>query len=213
MCSCISTKKVDKAISHALRNYTLGEEQPSEALVFEYNGQVLTDSVRITKLKRSFIPAILYWGIRNTMQVDINPSIYADYFKVSLYKYSEELGLQQKLDGRKLHITLSDVPSSFVYDFSSQSFILLFFYVTNTGEVINPIMGDQPIYLNYKVSNDDQDIVLESSMVVGDFQKPLRNLWKSSKGFQRRYIEEVKTDIDSKAKKAVLSFIDEIDTL
>ncbi len=204
---CVGTKKYNRYVLEQLK-YERSENIPQ--INFSYTGDVREDSVKVSKQKSYFIPAIFYWGIRNTILCEINPQVYADYFQERFKKYSQELGLLERLNGRRLDISLDYMPSSFVYDFSSQSFIFVFAYVTTGYEKIIPENGYRPILLKYAVDAEDSHDRVVGDMTMNEYQEPLTNVWKSTKGFTKHYMNTAKSGIDNMAKNAVLQILENV---
>jgi PBP1b-binding outer membrane lipoprotein LpoB len=62
--SCVSTKKYTKYVHDQLKP---DQFDTIARINFSYKGPTSVDSIKVTKLKSYFVPAIFYWGVRNKM--------------------------------------------------------------------------------------------------------------------------------------------------
>jgi len=86
-------------------------------LTIKSDSLILQDSlVHVTKGKSYFIPAIFYWESQHNIKCDLHPKIPLSIFKNQIVKLADESGLADRLGSRKLELTITQIPSSFIYN-------------------------------------------------------------------------------------------------
>jgi hypothetical protein len=145
------------------------------------------------------------------MLCEVNPELYAKYFEECFLKHSQELGLLEQLGDRRLDISLDYIPSSFIYDFQSQNIIFIVGYTTMTKEEIVPEAGLRPMKVQYAVQPKADADTIAGEIVIPDYQEPLLNIWKSTRGFTKKYINSLKSGLDEKAKDVAVQILETLE--
>jgi hypothetical protein len=206
--SCISTKKYTGFVEPEFQDIKDKTENKPENLTFDLSGlESLGSPVISTKLKSQFIPAILYWQWNNTIKCEIDAKIIGNSFKQNFIKYADSLGLQEKLQGRKLEIKVEKIPNSFVYTHKGNSVIFIVAYTVSDLEAIFP--QEQDLIISYKITQNGAAIK-EGRLNAKNKDQALKNVWKSPKKFTRVYIAQFKKNTSSLAKEMTQQIVSDM---
>ena len=123
---------------------------------------VFDSFVSVKKGKNYFIPALVYWGVKESFNCNLHPIVPERIFNQACARYIDSQGLVQKLNGRRLEVTLDTVPTRFTYSYDINTIFLLFAYMTSTYQRIEPERGR--LAISYKLYSGD---VLEKEGKIG----------------------------------------------
>ena len=206
--SCVSSKKYS--------NYVKPKFELSENRMKEKNGNITFDLskletiegvVKSEKLKSQFIPAILFWQWENNIKCNVSPQSVGNMFETSFLYYSELLGLTEKLDNKRLDIKIEKIPSNFVYANKGYAIIFIVAYTVSGLEAIYP--EKQDFVIKYEITENGQDI-LSDEIQIENKDIPMKNIWSTTKGFTKKYVEQFENNIKETAKETVQMLLDKI---
>lgn len=186
---CISTKRYEAFTKEKVKDIPAQYEiNLPDYLTIKTDSMVFQDSiVHITKGKSYFIPAIFYWESQHNIRCDLHPTIPLSIFKNQIVKLADESGLVDKLGTKKLELTITQIPSSFIYNHNEKVLIFIIAYSTSGGEIIYPILS--PIKVNYRII-DNHEVIKEGTIQRPNGQKTITNIWKSTKKFTWAFIDD-----------------------
>lgn len=204
--SCIGTKRFTGFVDPKFQYKQIS--QTRDNITIDLTGLENTNgTIKSTKVKSQFVPAILYWQWNNTIKCEVNPTIVGQSFEEYFLQYSDSLRVQDKLQGRKLELKVEKIPSSFVYTHRGNSIIFIIAYTVNELEAIFP--QEQDIVVSYKLTQDGS-VLKEGKLTASNKSQPLKNVWKSTKKFTWLYIDQFKQKNKTMAKDIVEKLITEI---
>jgi len=170
----------------------------------------LPATITCEQLKKSVIPALLYWGWNYTTECEIDLATRLEYINRGIFKAAESVELKEQLGGRKLHLTLTSVPGKFLYENIGTVVVVIVAYFTTGAEIISPY----PVDLNYDYVLMDGDTVLfEGKGAVLNMEQPIRNIWKSTKKFTWAYLEEYEKAADRMGLELISNLVPKIPEL
>jgi len=206
--SCVSTKTYSGYIEKKLETQINSTDIQNESISFDLSQlEVQTNSVETEKIKSFFIPAILYWGWENTIECKINPTIVGKVFKSSFLNCADSLGLFNNLNEQKIEISIEKIPTSFVYTNKGNTMIFIIAYSVSELEAIYP--QEQNLVINYKLIKNGQQ-TKSGKLIATNKDKPIKNIWKSTKKFTWLYIDKFDNNIKILTNEIVDQLLKEI---
>ncbi len=208
--SCVGTKQYARFVAKGI------EKTDTTSGTLQTGTTIVTDSlpkfaplVQIKKGNNYFIPAILYWGIKETYDCQLNPKLPVAYFCKSFIHCADSLHLSRVLNGRRLELSIKSVPSKFSYSETLDVFIFIFFYFGVDHKAITP--KNEDLIIGYKLYNGDV-LSNQGTVTVSDTQPPYRgNPNHSTKRATRKYLHEYERNIRKMARQSVVKLIDRIE--
>ena len=176
--------------------------------------QITTDSLvdfdtvsTSKKIKSLFIPAILYWQWENTIRCDLNPSFSINILRSSVESYADSVNLKEKLNGQTLELSIGKIPSSFIWTHKGYCIIFMVAYYISELEAIYPM--DQNLIVNYRLLRDNKE-TKNGSIIIKNTDLPVKNVWKSTKKFTWRYLDQYGNNIKNLSKLLIDKLLTEI---
>ena len=190
---CVSTKTYSSYVTQKLEQQIHAPDIQDKNISFDFSKlEVLDNSVEAEKSKSFFIPAILYWGWENTIECKISPAIVGQTFKSSFLNCADSLGLFNKLNEQQIEISIEKIPTSFVYTNKGNTMIFIIAYTVSELEAIYP--QEQNLVINYKLIKNGQT-TKSGKLIATNKDKPIKNIWKSTKKFTWLYIDKFDNNI------------------
>ena len=191
--SCVSTKTYSGYVEKKLETQKNSTDIQNESISFDLSQlELQNNSVESEKVKSFFIPAILYWGWENTIECKISPAIVGQTFKSSFLNCADSLGLFNKLNEQQIEISIEKIPTSFVYTNKGNTMIFIIAYTVSELEAIYP--QEQNLVINYKLIKNGQT-TKTGKLIATNKDKPIKNIWKSTKKFTWLYIDKFDNNI------------------
>lgn len=136
--SCISVKKVNTIINTKISDEILIEKVLDDDYLALYTDALDVSSYfsSVDKEQSIFVPAIVFWLWNQTLLCDINSLYFSNIFTDLLAKKAEESNLKEKLNGKRLEISLESIPTSFYYTDNGFVATLIFYYFYNYSRVL-----------------------------------------------------------------------------
>ncbi|MGB3799866.1 MAG: hypothetical protein WA952_08605 [Lewinella sp.] len=186
----------------------LAEYQPDEPLAeaaatpieVRYADNYRTEQ-EVTRIKNSFVPAILYWSWNNTLECSLDPDKQLAYVREGVMQAADSLGLDRKLADKNLSITLSQVPGQFYYVNRMYVVIAIVAYSTMGEESITPVPTD--LVASYVVTDQNDRRSAWGSSTVFSQEEPMRNLWKSTRGFTAKFLDAQRAELHRMGQELV----------
>ena len=135
---CLSNKRLAKFVNQKYDKESYITTQ-NDYIDYDTNKCNYSDTtIKVTKLKSYFIPALIYWEWNNTMKCQISNKQTFENFKKYFEFYADSLNIKEKLNGNKLTIRVDSIPKTFVFSNKGDFTFLLFILVYKDLEVIYP---------------------------------------------------------------------------
>ncbi|MHA6248728.1 hypothetical protein ACXYMU_12375 [Pontibacter sp. CAU 1760] len=206
----MSSKKYASLVDEKLRASTV-----PQATTAQHDSWLVinTDSIAkkqssVKQVERSFIPAILYWGWNSTMETELATATTIGFLEGAVLKAADSLHLAEKLQGGKLVITLREVPDKFVYQNKGSVLFLLVAYTVSGAEAIAP--AQKALVASFEVQ-DGVQVATSGDVLVRNSDKPVRNIWKSTKKFTWSYLDLYRSDTERMGTALVQQIVQQLD--
>lgn len=206
--SCVGTKRFSKFIYKKYDTHTVesGDRRNSYITISTTNLPTQDSLANVKKIKSLFIPAIFYWQWEGTISCELAPRFQAGKFATNMLLYADSAGLQEKLNGQRLEISIDSLPHSFMY--TNKGFTLFFIvgYIMGAVEAIYP--QDKNLKISYKLIRDTTQIKI-GSFVLARKLKTMENIWSTTKKFTWKYLDRNEIMIKILSKEAIEKLITE----
>jgi hypothetical protein len=178
---CLTSKKLDKFVAAQYGNEL---PKPRKKKKAEIEVMVLPTAsnslISTTKHKTDkFLPLLVYWKYDHRQSCSLNPAIAVTNFSNALNSLASK-GLTDKLNGRKLELTVEQAPSAFSL-VAKENMVWLVYAVSWAKIYIEPDMKD--LIVTYRLVGGDQEVKTGKITVENmDKNKGLRffQSWKSA---------------------------------
>jgi len=202
--SCLTSKKMDAYISEQYNNEIPRVNKRKQPAEIEYTSALpaTPSTVSATESHTKILPLIVYWNIEERQTCTLNSSIAAANFENTINKIASK-GLNEKLNGNKLELTIQQVPSSFALVDKTHA-IWLVYAIQWEKVYIEPQPGD--LVVSYKLMRNDS--TLKTGLITVKNTERNKNLrffqsWKSA-------ITEHLADYDNDVSAMTTQFVNQL---
>lgn len=205
--SCLTSASLDKFVAKKYDNELpkLSKRKHPDIVV---NSLLKTDGLQIsTSVHKTekFLPLIVYWQYYHRQKCSLNSSIAVVNFSNAVTSLSNK-GLINKLNGRKLELTVEQAPSGFslVMDENVVWIVYAFSWV---NVILEPDMND--LVVSYKVMGGEENKAGKITIKNTDQVKGLRYFqsWKSATS---EYLYDYNTNFTAMTNAFVKQLINEL---
>jgi len=204
--SCITARKYSTIVDTKIKEQ-VREVEPWDWLVIN-PPEVESEGNQCKQEKYYFIPAILYWGFNTTIECEIDQNTRISYIKEGIYKAADSLNLKGILNGKQVEIDLKQLPGKFLYENWGSAIFLMVAYTYSGAEKIDPVPLD--LMFEYRLK-ENEAVITSGNSGVYNYEKPLGNIWKSTKKFTWLYLAEFKKETDRMGVELVKELIEQIE--
>jgi hypothetical protein len=202
--SCLTSKKMDAFISDQYNNEIPKVNKRKQAADITFSSALpsATADISTTESHTKVLPLIVYWVIDDRHTCSLNSGIAAADFANEVNKLANK-GLNQKLDGEKLELTVEQAPATFALVDKTHAIWLI--YAIHWDKVyIEPQAKD--LVVSYKLLKNDN--VLKTGLITIKNTENNKNLrffqsWKSA-------ISEHLADYDTNVSAMTNQFVDQL---
>jgi hypothetical protein len=205
---CLTAKKLDKFVATEYNN-ELPKPNKKRIADIEITPAYATDNSAISSSVHTtdkFLPLLVYWKYDHRQSCALNPTISVTSFSNTVNSIATK-GLTEKLNGRKLEITVEQTPSAFSI-VSKEQMVWLVYAFGWSKVYIEPDGKDLVVF--YKLS-DSGNVSKTGKITVKntDKNKSLRYFqsWKSASS---EYLSDYNASLTNMAKSFVAQLIKEI---
>jgi len=118
------------------------------------------------KGKYKLIPALIYWRSERSIISSLNPYIPVVNINSSIIQYANTKKLREKLNGQKIELTISKIPTDFNFIMRYQLIYFVLYYVHWEKVFITP--QKQDLVISYRILKENTEV-----------KKGIRTTWKS----------------------------------
>jgi hypothetical protein len=205
---CISSKKYASYISAYYKKSDTATASAPPAIPVTLRTPSSFDSVaNVTKGESYFIPAIFYWGAKQSFHCEMNADIPAGVVSKTFNKYAETDGLNKKLNGRRLELTIDALPTRFFYSQNTDVIFILIYAVTMGKQSILP--ENTSLAITYKIY-DGQQLVKEGKLEAKDENQPLNNIAKSTRKITVAYLRQYTQSVTQMSQQCLSQLVAEL---
>lgn len=177
---CLTSQKIDKFVGKQFNNELPKPDKRSSDINVSSAISFNSPDISITETKTShMLPLLFYWQWDYKNTCTLNPAIPINMFKKSLYSQANK-GLNQKLKGQKLELTLEELPHAFAFD--DKAHMVWVIYAFGWDKIsVQPDLTD--LVVSYKVLQNET--VVKSGKISIKNNEKNRNVrffqsWKSA---------------------------------
>ncbi len=195
LCSgCLSTRRAGRIVYERLQeNPPSVAEVKKDYLDVRSSKLVWLDTHSRTRTIRSWcVPAILYWGWGKTISCDINPSVPLDILTEQIQHYADSVGLQERLQGGTLELTIDNMPSRFIYNSEETIVFLVFAYLTTSLETLGP--DGEDLVVTWTINRDGTNL-RTGTITIPNNDPGAGNVFSSTRRFLRSYVDQYKDQV------------------
>ena len=207
--SCLTSKKVDRFVGKQYNNELPKQEKRKNSdinfttSVNSFN----SGNISMTDTKTSdMLPLIFYWQWDYKNTCTLNPSIAINTFTKSVYLQANK-GLNQKLNGQKLELTVEQIPNIFAID--DKAHLIWVIYAFGWDKVsVQPDLKD--LIVSYKFLQNDSSVKSGRITIKNNAQNKNLRFFQSWKSATSEYLTQYDDDITNMSKVFVNKLILEL---
>lgn len=206
--SCLTAKKIDKFVGKQFNNeLPKPDRKKNQDISIISNVQYRLDNISTTETKTSnMLPLIVYWQWDYKNTCTLNPAIAVNIFTKTVALQANR-GLNQKLNGQKLELTLEQIPNAFAFDDKAHLVWLIYAYGWDKISV-QPDFKD--LVVTYKVLQNGNAVKSGRITIKNNEQNKNLRFFQSWKSAISEYLVQYNEDITSMTKMAVNKITQEI---
>ncbi len=168
----------------------------------------VTPAIAHTTEGRSyFIPAILYWGIMESYNCELNQRLPVNIFKKTCDEMIDPEFFSGKFKDDSLDLTITSLPTKFRYSDKGYSVVMIFFVFHLYVQAMIPTPDN--LSVSYKLHRNG---VLDKQgyISVKNWDKPLINNRASTKKITKLYLAQYKTQMHELSAKCLQQLGEEL---
>jgi hypothetical protein len=206
--SCLTSAKVDRFVGKQYNNeLPKQEKKKSPDISITSSISSISDNISATDTKTSnMLPLLFYWQWDYKNTCTLNPAIAINTFTKSVY-FQAGKGLNQKLNGQKLELTIEQIPNAFAID--DKAHLIWIIYAFGWDKVsVQPDLKD--LIVSYKVLQNDSVIKTGKVSVKNNEQNKNLRFFQSWKSATSEYLTQYNDDVANMTKIFVNKVIQEL---
>jgi hypothetical protein len=208
MSGCLTSKKMDKFVGNQFNN-ELPKQDKKKNSDISITSLISfgSDNISTTETKTSnMLPLIFYWQWNYKNTCTLNPAIALNTFTKSIYAQANK-GLNQKLNGQKLELTIEQIPNAFVID--DKAHLIWLIYAFGWDKIsIQPDLKD--LIVSYKILQTDSAVKSGKISIKNNEQSKALRFFQSWKSATSEYLIQYNDDITNMTKTFVAKLIQEL---
>ena len=205
---CISTKKYAGYVKEVYKKADTSAVYTDPVISIIPEVPIMFDSiVKVGKGQTYCIPALFYWGVKQTFNCELNPGIPVRIFSNECYRYAGAEGLNKKLKGQRLEITINSLPRQFVYSEKEDVIYALIFAITIANQSIIP--GSNDLSVSYKLY-DGKTVTKQGNIVMKNNDRPFTNNWKSTRKVTMAYLYQYEQNMKMLSRQCMARLVNEL---
>lgn len=206
--SCLTSKKMDRFVSEQYNNQIpkLDKKKTPEIIVTSTVPSGSTDISNTVQKTSKVLPLIIYWQFDYRHTSTLNPTIAINNFTNTINTMASK-GLSQKLKGKKLQLTVEQVPNAFAL--VDKAHIIWIVYAFSWDKIyMEPDFKD--LVVSYQLLENDITIKTGKISIKSNAQNKGVRYFQSWKSATSEYIAEYNASITNMAKSFINKLIEEL---
>jgi hypothetical protein len=205
--SCLGPKKINKWVAKQYGEVPAPNKPKADLIKITSNMPSMDNRLSTTEKKTSdLLPLLFYWQWDYKNTCTLNPQIAVNNFTSTVMSYSNK-GLKQKLNGRRLELTIEKIPTRFAIDDKGHLIWVILYAFGWETLTLQP--EDDIMVVSYKVFNTDNSLSSSGSINVPNTDKKLSlGMLQSLKKKTFQYLEQYDASISSMSK----TFVDKLNS-
>jgi hypothetical protein len=166
------------------------------------------DSVaRVDKGDTYFIPALFYWGVKQSFACELNAHLPTSTFINTFYRYADSSGLNNKINGQRLEITIDSMPNRFLYSSKQDIIFLVLYAVTITNQSVYP--HSNSLAISYKLYHGGT-VTKQGKIVVENNEQAYTNNVKSTRKVTWIYLNQYERNMRMLTRQCISKLVNEL---
>jgi hypothetical protein len=208
--SCLGPSKIDKWVAHEYKDVPLtpDRKKSSDYISIKDTFPSMDQRYSTTEDKSgSLLPLIFYWHKNYIYPCTLNPQLQVNNFTNSFLAYAGSKRLKQRLNGRRVEISISSIPHSFTLGDNEHMIWLIYAF---EWSYIDLKPGTDDLVLSYRILQGS-DEVKTGTISIPDANKRVQlKLFQSLRKMTYGYLDQYNENITAMTKKAVDRLISEL---
>jgi hypothetical protein len=205
---CLTSKKFDHFVSGEYGDQLPQPDKKKKTANVDVNTSLPSDAATIssTQSQTKVLPLIVYWKIDYRHVCTLNPAIAMNSFTKTVNSNVAK-GLAEKLNGRKLELTVQQVPS--IFSLVEKDNVIWLIYAIHWSKVyVQPDI--KSLIVNYKLY-DTNGIVKNGTITINNTEES-KNLrfFQSWKSAVSEYLSDYETNVTAMSKALVNRLTEEL---
>ena len=146
---CLGPKKIDKWVAEKYMELPPPSNKKHDQILISSNQTFAGTQLSTTVKKTSdMVPLIVYWQFDYKNTCTLNPVIAENIFTSTVWSYGSH-GMQHKLNGQRIELTIEKIPTKFAIDDKGHMiFLLLYAY---SWDYLTILPEERDFVVSYKV--------------------------------------------------------------
>lgn len=207
--SCLSARKMDKWIDKHYKETAAGAGKKSDYISIKEESKPA--SLRLsttTRGKKKLIPALFYWHWDYSTVSTLHSSVFVNSLNAGMVPYANSKGMRQKLDGKKLELSIVKAPASFELTEKGNLIYLIFYYIGWEHIYIEPRKED--LVVAYRILKDGLEVKRGELEIPNRDQSISLKMFQSPRKMTWRYLDQYGNNVKNMSKELVDRLIVEV---
>lgn len=205
--SCHISQKIDKYVGDQFNNQLpKTEKKKNTDITVKSSIPFATTDISSTIHKAKVLPLIIYWQWDDRHTTTLNPAIAVNYFNKAINLQANK-GLNQKLNGQQLELTVEQAPSAFSTVDKGHA-IWLIYAIHWSKYFLEPDSKD--LIVSYKVLLNGSEMKTGKITVKSLAQNQGIRYFQSWKSAASEFLGQYNLDMTTMAKTFVSSLVQEL---
>jgi len=206
--SCLTAKKLDKFVAAQYNNELPKLNKKKKADIDITSISTTNNSAISTTVHKTdkFLPLLVYWKYDHRQSCSLNPSIAVTHFSNGVNAAATK-GLVEKLNGRKLELTVEQAPAAFSI-VAKENMIWLVYAFSWAKIYIEPDSKD--LVVSYKLMDADNALKTGKITVKNTNKNKGLRFFQSWKSATSEYLAEYNANLTTMTKSFVTQLTQEL---
>lgn len=209
---CLTSKKLDKFVAGQFnnelpkadkkKNPDITVSSPAPSVKFE-SGDISFSSRKTT----NFLPLLVYWQYDHRHTCQLNPAIGENYFRKTVLLQANK-GLNQKLNGRQIELTVDQVPGAFSFTDKGRIIFLVVYAITWNKIYVEPDTKD--LVVSYKLLDKGTSVKTGKITVPTISKNQKIRFFQSWKSAASEYLGQYSVDVGEMTRTFVNKLVEDL---
>jgi hypothetical protein len=208
MTSCLGPAKIDKWVAQKYTELPPPAKKKHEQIAISSNVSYPGTTLSTTEKKTSnMLPLIVYWQFDYKNTCTINPQIPVNIFTTTVISYAGH-GLQQKLNGQRIELTVEKIPTKFAIDDKGH---LIFVGLAYAWDYLTVLPEEKDFVVSYKLFDAKNQQVKQGEVALSGSADPIDvHMFQSLKKKTWAFLDQYDAGIAVMSKHIVDKLVTEL---
>jgi hypothetical protein len=205
---CLGPKKIDKWVAEKYIEPPAPQKKKHDQIVILSNQHFAGAELSTTVKKTSnMLPLIVYWQFDYKNTCTLNPVIAINIFTNTVLSYGNH-GLQQKLNGQRIELTIEKIPTKFAIDDKGH---LIFLILAYSWDYLTILPEERDFVVSYKVFDTNNQQMKKGEVMLTGSDKPIDvQMFQSLKKKTWAFLDQYDAGIAALSKHVVDKIVSEL---